>query len=357
MEPLLMKGSSELEQSKMQSNKLHLAMTIFRPFFLALAFSIFPIYAPALEGVTVSYGTGNDLYGNPYQQINLDIDGYIVASFSAVGIYDSVSFARSTGVGLGPSLVYESNDSLVLYLSMLSLSGDNAISYKLTNNLNELVAFINNPQPSSINSSLAPVTIETSAVSEYASESYTNGNPNTIWYKTETTSIRPKSYFLSYIGEKYSAWTELAFTTQENGNILVSVLDYEIINVENKNTIRIPVNEQYSMTNVSESIDITINNDNSFTVRNTSNIEGTYIIQESLDLINWNNISTFTLSQQGTIEFSTRLPTNNTYEIWEYASDNITHPNYYEGYIILDEPVLESTPIPKKYIRIVYQTP
>ena len=134
-----MKGSSELEQSKMQSNKLHLAMTIFRPFFLALAFSIFPIYAPALEGVTVSYGTGNDLYGNPYQQINLDIDGYIVASFSAVGIYDSVSFAPSTVVGLGPSLVYESNDSLVLYLSMLSLSGDNAISYKLTNNLNELV--------------------------------------------------------------------------------------------------------------------------------------------------------------------------------------------------------------------------
>ena len=355
MEPQLMKDSSELEQSKMQSNKLHLDMTIFRPFFLALAFSIFPIYTSALEGITVTYGTGNDLYGNPYQQINLDIDSYIVASLSAVGFYDSTIAAPSGGQG--PSVVSQSDDSLVLYLSMLSLSGDNAISYKLTNNLNELVAFINNPQPSSINSSLAPVTIETSAVSEYASESYTNGNPNTIWYKTETTSIRPKSYFLSYIGEKYSAWTELAFTTQENGNILVSVLDYEIINVENKNTIRIPVNEQYSMTNVSESIDITYNNDNSFTVRNTSNIEGTYIIQESLDLINWNNISTFTLSQPGTIEFSTRLPTNNTYEIWEYASDNITHPNYYEGYIILDEPVLESTPIPKKYIRIVYQTP
>jgi hypothetical protein len=352
-----MKDSLESEQSKIASKKLHLAMTVFRPFFLALAFSIFPIYTSALEGITVTYGTGNDLFGNPYHQINLDIDGYILASLSAVGDYDGGVVAPSTEGGQGPSVVSQSYNSLVLYLSMLSLSGDNAISYKLTNNLNELVTFINNPQPSSTNSSLAPVTIETSAVSEYASESYTNGNPNTIWYKTETTSVRPKSYFLSYIGEKYSAWTELVFTTQENGNILVSVLDYEIVNVENKNTIRIPVNEQYSMTNVSESIDITFNNDNSFTVRNTSNIEGTYIIQESLDLINWSNVSTFTLSQPGTIEFSTRLPTNNTYEVWEYASDDITHPNYYEGYIMLDEPVLESTPIPNKYIKIVYQTP
>ena len=280
------------------------------------------------------------------QKMTLAVDELIEIKFKGQLVDGgSIFLAPSVpeGSGLPVSLSYSSRDYVV---SDTFLSGDIAIQYGLTTERSQI-----------FNTNDRWLQVEYTNGAGYASESWTNGNPNTIWYKDESVTKRHNRLYLFYIGETYAAWIQLGFVIQPNYSMLFSVEDHEIVPVENRQSMRLPAILQVDNTEPEMQIDVTVMG--AMTVSSAADKQGTYIVQSSADLESWVNESSFNLNHPGSIEFSTSLPTENTYEVWEIPSEDTSHPNYDEesGVIWLDEPILESTPITKKFFRIIYQAP
>ena len=311
----------------------------------------------AEQEVSVSYSYDLSAYGNTIQRIILTIDSIIETSFR-VSILEP-------NIDIRPRDINLSTDAHVGYLS---ISGDNAISYKLTRSIDELAEFFfADPSPSDGNY-IGSVLYESSYWNEFVGAAdfyadythpyyigYVDGPY--IWEKSQSVTIRPKSQYLAYIGEEYAVWFKLNWIQQTDGLILVSVEDHEIVTAESKDSIRLPTFTQNVNLNAIDPIDIIYSN-NFCTVSGSASTVGTFIIQQSFDLENWGNVSGYSLNYPGKITFSTTLPTVNANVVWEIPADDTTHPNYIEGdpYITLDEPLVQVQPIPKAFFRVIHQT-
>jgi hypothetical protein len=334
-------------------------------------------FAFAESGISLTQvNTTEDINGVEYtveQKVTLTIDELIEVTFTRQMTGGDVYILAPEGDG-GESPVSISHSSKYFYVRDASLFGDISVRNGITTDKSLLVRFLTEDQwPSETDNpqgwtplSNSVTLIESTNGAEYASESWTNGNPNTIWYKGESVTTRHNRLYLSYIGETYAAWIQLGFVIQPsieleylllpNYSMLFSVEDHEIVTAENRQSMRLPEVPQIS--DVEMQIDIKVGE--TMTVDGTAHKQGTYVVKSSADLENWNSISTFNLNHPGSIEFNVSLPTQNTYEVWEIPSEgNTSHPNYNEesDVIWLDEPILESTPIRSRYFKIDYQAP
>lgn len=322
--------------------------------------------ASAESGISLTQeNTTQTIYGVEYtieQKMTLAVDELIEITFKGRLIHGDIIAAAPNGPG-GVSPVFLSFSNKVFIVTDKSLSGDISIRHGFTTDRSQIFN-TNDRWPSEADSpelseliTRPPPVVEYTGVAGYASESWTNGNPNTIWYKDESVTKRHNRLYLFYIGETYAAWIQLGFVIQPNYSMLFSVEDHEIVPVENRQSMRLPAILQVDNTEPEMQIDVTVMG--AMTVSGAADKQGTYIVQSSANLESWVNESSFNLNHPGSIEFSTSLPTENTYEVWEIPSEDTSHPNYDEesGVIWLDEPILESTPITQRFFKIVYQAP
>jgi len=319
----------------------------------------------AEQEVSVAYSYDLSANGNTIQRIILTIDSIIETTFG-VFILNDDGYAGAVNTESGS--VSEYSYSIGVQVGDLSISGDNAISFKLTRSIDELAAFFLADLSPFESNYQGFVVYEFTYGNTFATQTYPNlgTHPNYInvvgsdyiWDKDESVTIRPKSQYLAYIGEEYAVWFKLNWIIQTDGLLMVLVEDHEIVAAENKDSIRLPTVTQNVNLNAIDPIDIIINNNNFYTVSGSASTVGTFIIQQSVDLENWDNVSSYSLNYPGKISFSTSLPKVSTYEVWEIPADDTTHPNYIEGenYIMLDEPLLQSQPIPKAFFRVIHQT-
>lgn len=304
----------------------------------------------AEQEVSVAYSYDLSANGNTIQRIILTSDSIIETTF--------IVFVSDPNMFVVPGAFNSSTDALV---GDLSISGDNAISFKLTRSIDELAEFFFADASPSDSNYIGSVVYESSYRYHNDFPTSNDGVDTThsdyTWEKSESATIRPKSQYLAYIGEEYAVWFKLNWIIQTDGLLLVTVEDHEIVTAESKDSIRLPTFTQNVNLNAIDPIDITYSN-NSCTVSGSASTVGTLIIQQSFDLENWSNVSSYNLNYFGKISFSTLLPTVNAYEVWEIPADDTTHPNYIEGdnYITLDEPLLRLQPIPKAFFRVIHQT-
>lgn len=331
--------------SKLES----VATRVLKIFSLVLILGIFTHFASAESGISLTQeNTTQTIDGVEYtigQKVTLTVDELIEITYTC-SLDPGAGYAAAPNVpdaATGDNPVFFSYSPLDFYFDT-SLSGDIAIQYGLTIERSQI-----------FNTNDRRLQLGYTKKAEYASESWTNGNPNTIWYKDESVTKRYNRFYLFYIGETYAAWIELGFVIQPNYSLFFSVEDHEIVPVENRQSMRLPGIPQVD----DAENQIGINLKGAGTVEGTAHKQGTYVVLSSADLKNWGSVSSFSLNHPGSIKFSVSLPTQNTYEVWEIPSEDTSHPNYDEesGIIWLDEPLLESTPIRSRFFKIEYQAP
>lgn len=331
--------------SKLES----VATRVLKIFSLVLILGIFTHFASAESGISLTQENATQtIDGVEYligQKVTLTVDELIEITYTC-SIDPGAAYAAAPNV---PDAATGDNPVFFSYLPLdfhfdTSLSGDIAIQYGLTTDRSQI-----------FNTNDRRLQLGYTKNAEYASESWTNGNPNTIWYKDESVTKRYNRFYLFYIGETYAAWIELGFVIQPNYSLFFSVEDHEIVPVENRQSMRLPGIPQVD----DAENQIGINLKGAGTVEGTAHKQGTYVVLSSADLKNWDSVSSFSLNHPGSIKFSVSLPTQNTYEVWEIPSEDTSHPNYDEesGIIWLDEPLLESTPIRSRFFKIEYQAP
>ncbi len=335
-------------------------MKVLTIFSRVLILGIFTQFASARSGISLTQEDTIQTYTIEHE-VTLALDELIKITIKGRLIDGEVEVFAPNGLdgsgGYSPvSILYMSK---VFDVTDASLTGDISVRNWVTVDRSLLARFLTEDQwPLETDNSTAysSPTIEYTNGAEYASESWTNGNPNTIWYRNESVTKRHRRLYLTYIGEQYAAWFQLGFVIQPRNSMVFSVEDHEIVPVENRKIMRLPSLSQIS----DEENDIGINLKSVSTVEGIAHKQGTYVVLSSADLKNWSWVSSFSLNHPGSIEFSVSLPTQNTYEVWEIPSEgNTSHPNYDEesDVIWLDEPILESTPIRSRFFKIEYQAP
>ena len=154
----------------------------------------------AEQEVSVSYSYDLSATGYTIQRIILTIDSIIETTFRVL-IFDP-------NIDIRPR---ESNFSTDAHVVDLSISGDNAISYKLTRSIDELAEFFfADPLPSDGNY-IGSVLYESSYYNGFVGAAYDYADYTHpyyieyadgpyIWEKSQSVTIRPKSQYLAYIG-------------------------------------------------------------------------------------------------------------------------------------------------------------
>ena len=338
-------------------------MKVLTIFSRVLILGIFPQLASAGSGISLTQeDTIQIIDGVEYtneQEVTLALDELIKITIKGRLIEGDLFIAAPNVLDGGDSPVSISYMSEKFGVTDASLTGDISVRNWVTVDRSLLARFLTEDQwPLETDNSTAysSPTIEYTNGAEYASESWTNGNPNTIWYGDETVTKRHRRLYLTYIGEQYAAWFQLGFVIQPRNRMVFSVEDHEIVPVDNRKIMRLPSLSQIS----DEENDIGINLKSVNTVEGIAHKQGTYVVLSSANLKGWGSVGSFSLNHPGSIEFSVSLPTQNTYEVWEIPSEgNTSHPNYNEesDVIWLDEPILESTPIRSRFFKIEYQAP